>query len=440
MAIINQYTRKIWDRLIKEGATKAGAAGLMGNLYAESGCNPVCLENLCIKRYKERKGITYTSDSYMKAVDNGAISQDEFIRPMGFSYAWGLAQWTTPSRKTGLYGLCKNRNVSIGNLDAQLDYLMMELSEAFSGVWKILTTTSDVRTASDTVLKRFEMPADTGSAVQSTRYKYAMEYYTEYATTGVTADTIIGIFRSWIGYSEANGKHKLIIDIYNNHKPLARGYKVQYSDAWCDTTVSAAFITAGNTSIIGGTECGVYDHVLLFRQAGIWLGRVKPIPGDIIVFDWQRDGVQDHIGIVERIEGSVVTTIEGNYKDAVGRRTIAYNDTQIAGYARPKYAAAPADPEPVQEPAPEPQSVVASQYAEKYDPKLAGKYTVTTDLYLRDGKNTKYKILVTMPKGAVVQNYGYYSNNLLVKWLYVVVTVKGVKYTGFCSSRYLKKQ
>ena len=36
--------------------------------------------------------------------------------------------------------------------------------------------------------------------------------------------------RSWIGYSEANGKFKQIIDLYNSHKPLARGYAVKYTD------------------------------------------------------------------------------------------------------------------------------------------------------------------------------------------------------------------
>lgn len=45
-----------------------------------------------------------------------------------------------------------------------------------------------------------------------------------------TADALAAVMESWIGYSEANRKHKIIIDIYNSHKPLARGYAVQYSD------------------------------------------------------------------------------------------------------------------------------------------------------------------------------------------------------------------
>ena len=440
--MINDTSRAVWNRLIKEGLTPEGAAGLRGNIYAESGMMPNRVELLCLKRLKE-VGKIYTDATYTAFVDDGTITKDEFLHPLpNRVYGYGLHQVTSVGRKSKLYDMAKSTKRSIGALDLQLDFLVSELQNDFSSVLSMLKTTSNVRTASDVVLKRFEMPFDTGSAVQETRYKYAMTYYNAYNHKPVTADMIIGIMREWIGYSESNGKYRQIIDIYNAHKPLARGYKVQYSDAWCDTTVSAAFITAGNTDIIGGTECGVYDHVLLFRQAGIWKGRIKPIPGDIIVFDWQRDGVQDHIGIVERIEGALVTTIEGNYHDAVGRRTILYNDAQIAGYARPKYAAEsefePGIDTDVQPISSDP--VIATQYAEKYNAKIAGKYMATADVNIRDGKSTKYAVLIKIPKGTVVQNYGYYSLRLTRKWLYVQVTVNGIKYVGFASSKWLKKQ
>lgn len=46
-----------------------------------------------------------------------------------------------------------------------------------------------------------------------------------------TANNILNIARGWIGCKESNGSHKMIIDLYNNHKPLARGYKVKYTDS-----------------------------------------------------------------------------------------------------------------------------------------------------------------------------------------------------------------
>ena len=87
---ITDTMRTVWKYLTKY-MTPEGAAGVMGNLYAESGVQPVCLENLCIKRYKERQGKIYTSATYAALVDDGTISRAEFISPMGYSYGWGWA-------------------------------------------------------------------------------------------------------------------------------------------------------------------------------------------------------------------------------------------------------------------------------------------------------------------------------------------------------------
>lgn len=161
---------------------------------------------------------------------------------------------------------------------------------------------------------------------------------------GVTAQDVLNVMRSWIGYSEANGKFKQIIDLYNSHKPLARGYAVKYTDEWCDTTVSAAGIKAGAVDLIG-TECGCEEHVKIFKQKGIWIedGAITPQPGDIILFNWDdntqpNDGYSDHIGFVESVSGRTITTIEGNKSQAVGRRTLTVGAGNIRGYARPKYS------------------------------------------------------------------------------------------------------
>ena len=161
---------------------------------------------------------------------------------------------------------------------------------------------------------------------------------------GVTAQDVLNVMRSWLGCSEANGKYKQIIDLYNSHKPLARGYAVKYTDEWCDTTVSAAAIKAGAVDLIG-TECGVEEHVKIFQKKGIWIedGTITPKPGDIIVYNWgdntqPNDGYSDHIGYVETVSGKTITAIEGNKGEAVARRTVTVGHGNIRGYARPKYA------------------------------------------------------------------------------------------------------
>lgn len=85
--------------------------------------------------------------------------------------------------------------------------------------------------------------------------------------------------------------------------------------------------------------------------------------------------------------------------------------------------------------------VKASGIAKSFNRSVAGSYAVTASagLNVRDSAGTG-KVLTTIPKGTVVQNYGYYTVVNGVKWLYVQFTYKRVTYTGFCSSAYLTKK
>ena len=166
------------------------------------------------------------------------------------------------------------------------------------------------------------------------------------------ASKVVSQAQAWLGLKESNGSHKKIIDIYNAHKPLARGYAVKYTDAWCATFVSAVAINLGYTDIIP-TECGCPSMITLMQKKGIWVENEnrKPNPGDIIFYDWNDTGAgdnkgsADHVGIVEKVEGNTITVIEGNYGNAVKRRTLVVNGRYIRGYGVPKY-----DAEPKEEP------------------------------------------------------------------------------------------
>ena len=57
-----------------------------------------------------------------------------------------------------------------------------------------------------------------------------------------------------------------------------------------------------------------------------------PSPGTIIFFDWDHDGTCDHVGIVERCDGTTVYTVEGNSGDAVKERSYAISSDSIMGY------------------------------------------------------------------------------------------------------------
>lgn len=177
----------------------------------------------------------------------------------------------------------------------------------------------------------------------------------EETVMGVTAQDVLNVMRSWLGYSEANGKHRIIIDLYNSHPPLARGYKVKYTDEWCDTCVSAAAIKAGARDLIG-TECGCEKHIEIFKAKGIWQedGTVRPQVGWIILYNWDdgtqpNDGYSDHIGYVEEVYDTYMIVIEGNKGEAVARRKLTIGHGNIRGYACPKYAQSSSN-RPVQPP------------------------------------------------------------------------------------------
>ena len=60
-------------------------------------------------------------------------------------------------------------------------------------------------------------------------------------------------------------------------------------------------------------------------------------PGDLIFFDWNGNGVWDHVGIVVTVIGNTVHVIEGNAADAVRWRSYNINSSVISGYATPAY-------------------------------------------------------------------------------------------------------
>ena len=165
----------------------------------------------------------------------------------------------------------------------------------------------------------------------------------------VCATNIVKQAQAWLGKKESDGSFKAIIDVYNSHKPLARGYAVKYTDEWCATFVSAVAIKCGATKIIP-TECSCLQMIELFKKLGSWQEKDNYTckAGDIIFYDWEDSGKGDntgtpnHVGIVENVSRETITVIEGNKSSAVARRVIKLNGRYIRGFGVPKYDVATA--------------------------------------------------------------------------------------------------
>lgn len=112
---------------------------------------------------------------------------------------------------------------------------------------------------------------------------------------------------------------------------------------WCATFVSWCADQAGilDTAIPKFQSCdaGVkwfkdknqFDYVSRYGGGGL------PARGKIIFFCKGNKNDSTHVGIVTKVEGNKVYTVEGNTSNTVKERSYDTNNTRILGYASPSY-------------------------------------------------------------------------------------------------------
>lgn len=86
-------------------------------------------------------------------------------------------------------------------------------------------------------------------------------------------------------------------------------------------------------------------------------------------------------------------------------------------------------------------AITASDPAQKFNSRLSGTYKVKDDVNMRTGAGIAKALIVEVPKGATVKNYGYYSFVGTSKWMYVVYEdiARNTTYTGFVSGNFITK-
>lgn len=163
---------------------------------------------------------------------------------------------------------------------------------------------------------------------------------------GKYASKMVELAQSWVGIKEGSSGHKEILAIYNSQNPLPRGYKMTTKDAWCAATTTALAVKLGYTDIVP-CECSCTRLIALAKDMGIWVENesITPTPAMLCLYDWDDNGKGDntgnpeHIGIVESVGGGQFVVIEGNYDNAVKRRTLTVNGKYLRGFIAPKYDA-----------------------------------------------------------------------------------------------------
>lgn len=441
---------RAWNFFIGKGLGEYGTAGIMASIRAESAFNSQNLQNSCEKKSG------YTDETYTKAVDSGVYTN--FIKD---SFGYGYAQWTYWSRKQNLLNYAKQCGKSIGDEEMQLEFIWVELSGAYKSVLSKLKAAASVQVASDIVLTGYEKPKDQGGTAKKTRGNYAAEFYSKFAkseggnsmsviigsarlnekgttTGGAAGDQTGGEVSTQAWYLHSKGwiviRAKSAADaekIAKNMQAICDNNNIGYCQTHRGALTTAAKPYGYDASKVttkvevdcseAVRNCVLYAGITVNTFTTASEKSILNATGkfDILTEDKyckQSDYLQRGDILVTKTKGHTVVVLTNGSK--VSSTTPTASTTT---------------------------SKTASGSASKLDKSLAGTYEVTaSSLNVRDDagkvKNGKsVNSLVAIPKGTKVKNYGYYSVASGVKWLYVQFTYKGVIYTGFCSSEYLKK-
>ena len=94
--------------------------------------------------------------------------------------------------------------------------------------------------------------------------------------------------------------------------------------AWCDAYVTYVFHKSGNASLFCGGKKQTYcpNTIKILRKELAEIPLYLAMPSDVILFDWDRNGVPNHIGLVRAHNTTdSIHTIEGNTSNKVMLKT-----------------------------------------------------------------------------------------------------------------------
>lgn len=164
------YAQTVYQALLAAGCTDNGAAGLMGNLYAESAICPFRQQGDNVYPY---------SASWALTLDFRNNNKEYFVYYNG-NTGYSLAQWTDYGRRSNYWDSCGQSG--IGDATASLIFLIDELQNDYAGCWSYLTDPNKtLLQCSNKILFDFESPEDQSASVQATRYGYSAQVYNDFS-------------------------------------------------------------------------------------------------------------------------------------------------------------------------------------------------------------------------------------------------------------------
>ncbi|MFI6498689.1 CHAP domain-containing protein [Nonomuraea typhae] len=141
----------------------------------------------------------------------------------------------------------------------------------------------------------------------------------------------IDLLESELGYKEKADDYTKFGDWYGKNIEFDADYS---SAPWCDMYLSWAAAKLGYEDFVGQFAWTV-AHAKWFKEQDAW-GKTPKV-GALVFYDWKGgddvDGI-DHVGIVTRVEGNTIYTIEGNIDGGLAKRK-ERDTSKVVGYGYP---------------------------------------------------------------------------------------------------------
>jgi len=157
--------------------------------------------------------------------------------------------------------------------------------------------------------------------------------------SGDSRKDLLAVAQTQLGYCESTKNY--VVD----EDQTTRGY-TRYGDwygddygHWCAMFVSFCMNYADIDDIPYHSNVAAWIDDLTELEQYRLAGEYTPIPGDLIFFDFDADGIADHVGIVQELidatetEKARIKTIEGNNYDQVKYASYEADNAGIIGFA-----------------------------------------------------------------------------------------------------------
>lgn len=176
-----------------KGINDNGICGLLGNIYAESGVRTNNLQNSYEKKWN------VTDESYTSNVDRGTWKDPINGQPFAFDKGgYGLCQWTSSGRKSGLQNLSLEMGKSIANEEVQFEWLWYELTHSYRKVYaELISDTNSIYSCAEIVVCKYEIPKSVLGTEEerlktvNRRTEYANAFYEQFFGKDKETETVM---------------------------------------------------------------------------------------------------------------------------------------------------------------------------------------------------------------------------------------------------------